>query len=114
MNNRLTLNLGLRYDLITGYQIDQSKNPNYVKVQAAGAAGQLAGIKGMENVGLEPKDDYDNIQPRVGFAFDVRGDGRDVIRGGWGIYHDMGYTNANVLFPARGRDRHRVRHRSST
>jgi outer membrane receptor protein involved in Fe transport len=98
--NRLTLNLGLRYDLITGYQIDQSKNPNYVKVQAAGAAGLLKGIKGMENVGLEPKDDYDNIQPRLGFAFDVRGDGRDVIRGGWGIYHDMGYTNANVLFPA--------------
>jgi outer membrane receptor protein involved in Fe transport len=100
VNNKLTLNLGLRYDLITGYQIDQSKNPNYVKVQAAGAAGLLKGIRGAENLGLEPKDDYDNIQPRVGFAFDVRGDGRDVIRGGWGIYHDMGYTNANVLFPA--------------
>jgi outer membrane receptor protein involved in Fe transport len=98
--NRLTLNLGLRYDLITGYQIDQSKNPNFVKVQAAGAAGLLKGIKGAENLGLEPKDDYDNIQPRLGFAFDVRGDGRDVIRGGWGLYYDMGYTNANVLFPA--------------
>jgi outer membrane receptor protein involved in Fe transport len=99
VNNRLTLNLGLRYDLITGYQIDQSKNPNYVKVQAAGAAGLLAGIKGAENLGLEPKDDYDNIQPRVGFAWDVKGDGTDVIRGGWGVYYDMGYTNANVLFP---------------
>jgi hypothetical protein len=99
VNGRLTLNVGLRYDLITGYQIDQSKNPNYVKVQAAGAAGQLRGIKGMENVGLEPKDDYDNLQPRIGFAWDLRGDGRDVIRGGWGIYTDMGYTNANVLFP---------------
>jgi outer membrane receptor protein involved in Fe transport len=100
VNNRLTLNLGLRYDLITGYQIDQSKNPNFVKVQAAGAAGLLKGIKGAENLGLSPEDDKDNIQPRVGFAFDVRGDGRDVIRGGWGVYYDMGYTNANVLFPA--------------
>jgi outer membrane receptor protein involved in Fe transport len=100
VNNRLTLNLGLRYDLITGYQIDQSKNPNFVKVQAAGAAGLLKGIPGAENLGLEPKDDTDNIQPRVGFAWDVRGDGRDVVRGGWGIYYDMGYTNANVLFPA--------------
>ena len=100
LNNRLTLNLGLRYDLITGYQIDQSKNPNFVKVQTAGAAGQLAGIKGTENLGLSQEDDKDNIQPRAGFAFDVRGDGGDVIRGGWGIYYDMGYTNANVLFPA--------------
>jgi outer membrane receptor protein involved in Fe transport len=100
LTNRLTLNLGLRYDLITGYQLDQSKNPNYVKVQAAGAAGQLKGIKGAENIGLSPEDDKDNIQPRVGFALDVRGDGRDVIRGGWGVYYDMGYTNANVLFPS--------------
>ncbi len=100
VNNRLTLNLGLRYDLIDGLQIDQSKNPNFVKVQAAGAAGLLTGIKGLENAGLEPKEDTNNWQPRVGFAYDLRGDARDVIRGGWGIYQDVGYTNSNVLFPA--------------
>jgi hypothetical protein len=27
----------------------------------------------------------------------VRGDGRDIIRGGWGIYTDFGYTNSNAL-----------------
>ena len=100
VNNRLTLNLGLRYDLIDGVQIDQAKNPNYVKVQAAGRAGLLAGIKGLENAGLDPKEDTNNWQPRLGFAFDVRGDGRDVIRGGWGVYQDVGYTNSNNLFPA--------------
>jgi hypothetical protein len=100
VNDKLTLNVGVRYDLITGYQFDQSKNPNFVKVQEAGRAGQLAGIKGMENFGLEPKDDTNNWQPRVGFAYDVRGNGKDVIRGGWGIYMDMAYTNANALFPA--------------
>ena len=100
MNNRLTLNLGLRYDLIDGIQVDQSKNPNFVKVQAAGAAGLLTGIKGLENAGLEPKEDTNNWQPRVGFAYDLRGDARDVIRGGWGVYQDVGYTNSNVLFPA--------------
>jgi hypothetical protein len=100
VNSRLTLNLGFRYDYIDGYQIDQSKNPNFVKMQEAGRAGLLAGIKGLENFGKDPKNDKDNYQPRVGFAFDVRGDGRDVVRGGWGIYYDMGYTNSNVLFPA--------------
>jgi outer membrane receptor protein involved in Fe transport len=100
VNNRLTMNLGLRYDYITGYQIDQSKNPNFVKVQAAGAAGLLAGIKGLENAGKDPQEDKNNLQPRIGFAYDVRGDGRDVVRGGWGVYQDMGYTNANVLFAA--------------
>jgi hypothetical protein len=26
-------------------------------------------------------------------------DGKDVIRAGWGIYYDYGFTNANILFP---------------
>ena len=75
-------------------------NPNYVKTQIAGAAGQLDGIKGLENFGEEPKEDTNNWQPRIGFAYDLRGDGKDVIRGGWGVYQDVGYTNSNVLFPA--------------
>ncbi len=100
ITSRLTMNVGLRYDLITGYQIDQSNNPNFVKVQQAGAAGQLAGIKGLENFGKSPKDDTNNWQPRIGVAYDIRGDGRDVVRAGWGVYQDVGYTNSNVLFPA--------------
>ena len=28
-----------------------------------------------------------------------RGNGKDVVRAGWGIYYDFGYTNANILFP---------------
>ncbi len=98
--DRLTVNLGIRYDYITGYQFDQSKNPNYVKMQAAGKAGLLTGIKGLENWGLDPKEDNNNWQPRVGMAWDLRGDGRDVVRAGWGIYQDMGYTNSNGLFAA--------------
>lgn len=100
LTSKLTLNVGIRYDLITGYQFDQSLNPNFVKVQEAGRAGLLTGIRGLENAGKDPKDDTNNWQPRVGFAYDLRGDGRDVIRGGWGIYMDMAYTNSNALFAA--------------
>jgi hypothetical protein len=99
-SDRFTLNVGLRYDLMTGYQIDESLNPNFVKVQAAGAAGLLQGLVGLENFGLEPKEDYDNIQPRIGGVLDLRGDGKDIIRAGWGVYTDVGYTNSNVLFAA--------------
>ena len=100
VTDKLTINAGLRYDLIDGFQFDQSKNPNFVIMQNAGKAGLLTGIKGLENFGQTPKNDTNNWQPRIGFAFDVRGDGRDVIRGGWGIYMDMAYTNSNALFAA--------------
>jgi outer membrane receptor protein involved in Fe transport len=100
VSDRFTLNFGVRYDIMTGYQIDESLNPNFVKVQAAGAAGLLKGIVGLENFGLEPKEDYDNIQPRIGGVYDVGGNGKDIIRAGWGVYTDVGYTNSNVLFAA--------------
>ena len=64
------------------------------------APGGSTGVIGLENFGKEPKDDNNNIQPRLGLVWDVRGNGKDVIRGGWGIYNDFGYTNSNVLFAA--------------
>ena len=109
VNDRLTLNLGLRYDLMTGYQFDESLNPNFVKLQAAGAAGLLKGIVGLENFGLEPQEDRNNFQPRIGGVLDVRGDGKDIVRAGWGIYTDVGYTNSNVLFAAADFHRQGVR-----
>jgi Carboxypeptidase regulatory-like domain/TonB dependent receptor-like, beta-barrel len=100
VNDKLTLNLGLRYDLNTGFAIDQSRNPNYVMIAEAGAAGRLTGLPGFEDFGKEPEEDYDNFQPRVGLAYDVRGNGRDLIRAGYGRYFDFGYTNSNILFAA--------------
>jgi hypothetical protein len=97
---RLTLNLGLRYDIMDGYAFDQSKNPNFVAVAAAAKAGLLTGIKGLENMGLSPQNDKNNFQPRIGGAYDIRGNGKDVVRAGWGIYTDFGYSNSNVLFAA--------------
>ncbi len=99
VTDRLTLNLGVRWDYVDGVPLDQGSNPNFLALQAAGRAGRFAGTA-LEDFGREPAGDKDNIQPRAGFAYDVRGDGRDVVRGGWGIYTDFAYTNANMLAAA--------------
>jgi hypothetical protein len=100
VTDKLTVNMGLRYDLMTGFAIDQSLSPNYVLVDNAARAGQLEGLIGFEDFGQDAKEDYNNIQPRIGLAYDLRGDGRDIIRAGYGIYYDFGYTNSNILFAA--------------
>jgi len=96
---RVTINAGFRYDLVTGFAIDQSNVTNFQKLQAAGQSGLFNGVVGFEEWGPTSREDYNNFQPRVGMAWDVRGDGGDLIRAGWGIYYDFGYTNANILFP---------------
>jgi outer membrane receptor protein involved in Fe transport len=98
--SRLTLNLGLRYDYVTGFAIDQSLNPNFVILDKGGKAGLFAGNPAFADFGKTPAEDKNNIQPRVGFAYDVRANGLDVVRGGYGRYYDFGYTNANILFAA--------------
>jgi outer membrane receptor protein involved in Fe transport len=100
LTSKLTLNLGLRYDYVDGMPLDQSTNPNFIAMQAAGLSGRLAGMAFLEDFGQETKNDGDNIQPRLGFAYDLNGTGRNIIRGGWGVYTDFGYTNSNILFPA--------------
>ncbi|HSU83132.1 MAG TPA: hypothetical protein VLR69_11985, partial [Thermoanaerobaculia bacterium] len=44
--------------------------------------------------------DKNNWGPRLGFTWDTAGDGKRLLRGGWGKYYDFPYINATVLFPA--------------
>ena len=99
VNDRLTVNAGLRYDVVTGFDLDQSKIPNFIALTGAAAAGRFNGVPGFEEFGKATGEDYNNWQPRIGVVYDLRGDGKDVIRAGWGVYYDFGYTNANILFP---------------
>ena len=101
-NNRLTLNLGVRYDVygypydtrgrLVNFLPDQLRQgtvaspagpPNGI-VQAAG--GTLAGVPEVEST-LIPND-KNNISPRVGFALRLNDAGSLVARGGYGIYYD--------------------------
>jgi hypothetical protein len=101
-SDRLTLNLGIRYDLnegIGGLELDQSGNAicQFLSTQTTYNEYYLNQFKGWDCQGQ--KDD-DNWAPRLGFSWDTKGDGRHVLRGGIGRFYDFPYTNATVLFPA--------------
>jgi outer membrane receptor protein involved in Fe transport len=95
-NERLTLNLGVRYDFY-GFpndvrnrfvnflpdQLRQGSPPNGF-VQAEG--GQLTGVP--EVVKSLVPSDKNNFSPRVGFAFRLNSEGTLALRGGYGIYYD--------------------------
>ena len=44
----------------------------------------LAGLRAL--VSGDRGTDTNNLQPRIGATFDMRGDGSRVLRGGWGMY----------------------------
>ncbi len=98
LTDKLTVNAGLRYDVVTGFLIDQSKIPNFVALTTAAAAGRFNGVPGFDEYGKKAQEDKNNVQPRVGAVYSLRG-GKEVLRAGWGIYYDYGFTNANILFP---------------
>ena len=80
---RLTLNLGVRYDLDLNFY-DQRNYRNNATRQVLEAIGSPYG-------GV-PKTPTKNVSPRVGFAYDLSGDGRRVVRGGYGLYFDQANT----------------------
>jgi hypothetical protein len=99
LTQRLTLNLGLRWD----YQHEPSESHNrisnfnpYGRNPQDGVLGRLefAGIDfGMSIVGPN----YRNFAPRVGFALDVFGNGKTALRGGYGIYYPL--TFSQIYYP---------------
>ncbi|HZE69363.1 MAG TPA: TonB-dependent receptor [Pyrinomonadaceae bacterium] len=73
---RLTLNLGLRWEY--------EKMPKPFLAFAALPKTQFM------------PDDRNNFGPRVGFAYDVNGDGKTSVRGGYGIYYGR-IINSTIL-----------------
>ena len=111
VSDRLTLNLGLRYDFYGLPVENQGRLVNFLPdqfrigaapnglVQAEG--GQIPGVPVVEKT-LVPVD-KNNFSPRIGFAFRADNDGKIVIRGGYGIYYDRistRYANTQLFnFP---------------
>jgi Carboxypeptidase regulatory-like domain/TonB dependent receptor-like, beta-barrel len=99
-NKKLTLNVGLRYDLWKGFDLNQTSNPIWqtLSTQTKYNDPYLKDFQGGK--GGKLKNDTNNFAPRLGFTYDLRGDSKNIVRGGVGRYFDFPYTNATILFPA--------------
>jgi hypothetical protein len=94
LDKKLTINLGLRWDpwmppidlngTLVGFNL---ANPNFQSTVAPGAPKGLMfnGDPGMSSSVYN--NNYKDFAPRVGFAYNVFGNGRTVVRGAYGLFY---------------------------
>jgi outer membrane receptor protein involved in Fe transport len=89
VNNRLTLNLGLRWDkdfnMIGGSDIQNSRT--YLELVALNSPISNPFVSKIAH------DDNKDFSPRVGFAYDLTGRSKHILRGGFGLYFGNVFQN---------------------
>lgn len=106
-SSRLTFNVGLRWEIMSfgrdklyrggiydPSRLGRGQNPFLFPSQVN--LGGVTGTPGVSDCALNTCLEKDNFAPRVGFAWDVYGDQKTVLRGGYGIYYQR-LSNQNIL-----------------
>lgn len=102
--DRLTLNLGVRWDIETNPLNNDYKTPDNIRAAMLELAPTVAAMNGPDFFKV---DDYltdgnqrpiylGEIQPRLGLSYDIFGDNRTVAFGGAGRYYDRTLFNNTV------------------
>ena len=84
VTKRLTLNLGMRWD----------KDFNLIGATAIKNSRTFQELLAINSPYAKlPHDDNRDFSPRVGFAYDLTGAGKHILRGGYGLYFDNVFEN---------------------
>ncbi len=95
----LTINLGIRYDYFAALNLNETSLLPYqvLSSQTTYNESYLKDFQGWDGILHNEKSDW---SPRLGFSWDIEGNGRHILRGGLGRFYDFPYINATILFEA--------------
>ncbi len=91
VHDRLTLTLGLRYEYVVPTIEGEDRLTNFDFTEGRVL---VAGQDGATRAMYEP--DKSAFAPRIGFAWDINGDGRLAVRGGYGIFYEVVLINQTL------------------